>query len=188
MNKRSGLSLFELLISLALLAIIGIGLAASLKLSINLWKRSTINENSNETVFLRTHLRIWLQNAIPPNRLTSFESSFIGSPSEFTFTTFSHTPFAPDAAAIQITVIAGDKKLSINVKALGDNGQSVEFYRGILSENIDARIEYFSAFTSPPGWQDSWHDDSVLPRLVKISAPAGSSPEWPEFIVKPRLR
>jgi len=186
MTSRSGLSLFELLVALALLALIATGLAGALGMAVNVWDRSANLVASAEEVALRSRLRIWLRNATPPTRLTPFPAKFIGSPDGLSFVTLSDTPFSPEAAALRVTVTASGRSLSLTAQSIDDEGATISNIEGILAEDISPRFSYYAPDTDPPDWQDTWENTAHLPALVRIEAPEGSVPEWPDFVVRLR--
>ncbi|MGC1495033.1 MAG: prepilin-type N-terminal cleavage/methylation domain-containing protein [Sulfitobacter sp.] len=184
MTPRSGLSLFELLVALALLALIATGLVGALGLAVNVWERSAAISASTEEIALRSRLRIWLRQATPTSRLAPFPVRFAGQTDGFTFVTLSETPFAPEAAALRIGVTASGNTLTLTAQAIDDDGSGLSQIDGILAENITPRFSYYSKTANPPVWQETWDDTAQLPDLVRIQAPEGSTPEWPDFVVK----
>ncbi|MEQ6204729.1 prepilin-type N-terminal cleavage/methylation domain-containing protein [Sulfitobacter sp. HNIBRBA2951] len=187
MNSRSGLSLFELLVALALLAMIATGLAGALGLAVSVWDRSATISASAEEIALRSRLRIWTRQAIPPSRLTPIPAQFVGHTDGFSFFTLSETPFAPDAAALRVSVTTSGTQILMTAQSIDDEGAEVSRVEGILATGISPRLSYYSDTASPPGWQDTWEDTSRLPTLVRIEAPDGSAPDWPDFVVRLRL-
>lgn len=189
MTPRAGLSLFELLIALALLALLTVGLGAALNIGAQLYMRTAALGSSAEEIALRTRLRLWLAEATPPGQLLPFPVGFLGEPTEMRFTTLAETPFAPDAAGLSVTVSAEDGSLRLVAETLSDDGDVIASFDLVLASEVsDLRISYFDALTEPPGWRDRWDDRARLPDLVRIEAAPGSTPPWPEFTVRPRLR
>lgn len=189
MTPRAGLSLFELLIALALLALLSVGLGAALNLGAQLYARTAELGASAEEIALRTRLRRWLMAATPPSRLTPFPAGLTGSPEALSFTTLSETPFAPEAAALRVSVAVENGTLRLTAATMTDDGDTIGAYDRALATGLTGlRITYFDAAAEPPGWREAWDDASRLPDLVRIEADPGSLPAWPEFTVRPRLR
>ncbi len=184
MNSRSGLSLFELLVALALLALIATGLAGALGLAVNVWDRSTTLSTSAEEVALRSRLRIWTRQAIPPSRLTPFPAQFVGNTDGFSFVTLSETPFAPDAAALRVSVAVSGTQMSLTAQSIDDEGAEIRRIEGLLATEITPRFSYYADTDELPNWRDTWEDTSHLPTLVRIEAAEGSTPDWPDFVVR----
>jgi len=187
--RRSGLSLFELLIALALLALLTAGLAAALNIGTSLYSRTANIGALAEEIAMRSRLRRWLSAATPPAVLAPFPTAFGGNLSAFEFITLVDTPFAPEAAALHVSVAFLGKSLTLTATTIGDDGESLTRYEHILARDIEqVEIAYFDALAEPPVWQDHWNDTTRLPDLVRITAAPGSTPEWPEFTVRPQLR
>ena len=102
-TRQTGLSLFELLIALALLAFIAMALASSFSLGGRLFVKSAQIAALSDELALRSRLRGWLGAATPPSLLTGFALKFEGKSDQLTFVTLTPTPFAPDAAGMAIT-------------------------------------------------------------------------------------
>lgn len=184
-TSQSGLSLFELLIALALLAFISATLASSFSLGSRLFVKSTQIAALSDELALRARLRGWLSAATPPSLLTGFELNFEGRSDGLTFVTLTPTPFAPDAAGLTITVTASDNTLFLTAIAFDDDGEEISSYSGLLAENAQQlKFSYYAAKEKELGWQESWTSTASLPDLVRIEMGEGSQPDWPEFSVR----
>lgn len=184
-TSQSGLSLFELLIALALLAFISAALASSFSLGSRLFVKSTQIAALSDELALRSRLRRWLSTATPPSLLTGFALKFEGQSDGLTFVTLTPTPFAPDAAGLTINVAISDKTLSLTAIAFDDDGKKISNYSGILAENVtQIKFNYYTVEEEELGWQNSWTNTARLPDLVRIEVGEGSQLEWPEFTVR----
>ncbi|MCU0826014.1 MAG: prepilin-type N-terminal cleavage/methylation domain-containing protein [Tabrizicola sp.] len=189
LNARSGLSLLELLLALALLAVIAGGLVGTVGLGIRLNDRTSALAERQDPLAARRLLRDLLQSALPPDRITPFDPTFQGDAVGFTFVTLAGRSLAPDAAAIRVAVTVQGADLVMTVEMIPDEGESRIVLTTLLAsgaESVD--ISYFDRRSDPPGWIASWEDDTRLPDLVRVEIPAGSQPDWPEFTVSPALR
>lgn len=187
-TRQSGLSLFELLIALALLAFITVVLASSFSLGSRLFVKSTRIATASDELALRSRLRGWLSSATPPSLLAGFALKFEGRNNTLTFVTLSPTPFAPNAAGLAITVTNAANTLSLTAIAFDDDGKELSQYSGLLTENApDIRFSYYQSTGETPGWKSEWIETARLPDLVRIEVGEGSQPNWPEFTVKPLL-
>ncbi|WP_208353094.1 hypothetical protein [Pseudaestuariivita rosea] len=182
LSSRSGLSVLELLMSLALLALIAGGLASAMGLGIRLYDRSTqISEHSDELT-LRTRLRDWLATATPETQLVRFPTKFQGRMDGFSFVTLKPTPFAPDAAALRISVLFQDNVLTMSAEALDDENQTIQVFSAPLLTSTET--VGFSYYDREEGvWHGDW-TSPALPALVRIEAETGTTPEWPAFTVR----
>jgi len=187
-SSRSGLSILELLVSLALLALIAGGLASSLTLGLRLFERSDTLAETSDTLAVRARLRVYLSQATPPSRLMPIPIAFTGSETEFEFTALNATPFAPEAAALRIRVGRAGNSLEARFITLDHDGNSLNTWLQDLAElNGGLAISYYSANDPDAGWQGTWTNSARLPDLVRIEMDKGSIPEWPEFTVRLRL-
>lgn len=188
LNNRSGLGLFELLVALALLALIAAGLAGTMGLAVNMWDRTANLGAASEEVALRSRLRIWLRSTVPPNRLMPFPTAFEGSAEGFTFVTLSQTPFSPDAAALHVTVFSNNLDLILTVQAIDDDGTEIERYERTLATGISPEFSYHGGLQGNDEWQDEWASTGSLPSLVRIEAKDQRGYDWTDFIVQTRLQ
>jgi len=187
-SSRSGLSILELLVSLALLALIAGGLAGSLNLGLRLFERSDSLSETTDPLAIRARLRGFLSQAIPPSKLMPFPIAFSGTDTEFEFTSLRSTPFAPDAAALQIQVTRIGKDLMARFSTLAHDGKKTDsFLEKLTTLNGNYRISYYSSNDPEAGWQPVWTNSARLPDLVRIIVDEGSRPEWPEFTVRLQL-
>jgi hypothetical protein len=188
-NARSGLSLLELLLALALLAAIAGGLVGTVGLGIRLNDRTSALAEEHDPLAARRLLRALLQSALPPDRITPFDPGFRGDADGFSFVTLSSRSLAPDAAAIRIAVTVQGSDLVMEVETIPDQGQGRTVLTGLLATGAESvTISYFDQHADPPGWSASWESDARLPDLVRVEIPIGSQPDWPEFTVSTALR
>jgi len=186
-NNRSGLSLLELLVALAIMAVIATGLSRSLGLGVRVWESSQSIQEREEPLILRSQLRDWLEQALPPNRLVPFDNSFIGTTTGFSFLTLAETPFAANTAALRIEVTSADRLLILRVSYLDDMEIVIRSEERILTHfETPPEFSFYSTEADKEGWQSSWDSELLLPELVKIEFPT-FVPQWPEFTVAPLL-
>ncbi|WP_139212295.1 PulJ/GspJ family protein [Jannaschia pohangensis] len=182
------MSLLETMIALAMMALIATALAGTLQLSLRSHDRSMILEEDGPAIARRVQLRRWLTQAAPQTLVTSLPKAFEGKSREMSFLTFASTPFAPDAAALRVTVVMNGGVLILRAEAIDDDGDVLETFDGPLAEDGgDAAFAYFDADAEPPAWRATWTADDGIPDLVRIEIPEGSRPRWPEFTVRPDL-
>ena len=181
-TPRSGLSLLELLVSLALLALIGAGLAGAFGLGTQVWTRSQALGIHAQEIALRSQFRRFLSQALPPTRLTPFNAEFNGEANQLTFVTLAETPSVQSAAATRMTLQVRNSTLVLVTEFLDDEAGVISSLEDLLvAEAQEIRFDYFNADGE---WVDAWSDPSTLPRLVRIRIAEGSIPAWPEFTVR----
>ena len=135
--RRAGLSVLELLVALALLALIAGGLAGGMGLGLRLFERARALEALAPELALRTQLRAWLAAALPPDRIEGMPTPFEGRPDGMGFHTARPTPFAPEAALLRVEVRVEDDALVLEAVALGADGGKVARYPGRLADGVD---------------------------------------------------
>lgn len=186
-GPRAGLSLFELLLSLALLALIAAALSGSLSLGLRLYERADRNAPELDALTLRLQLRYWLDHAAPPHLLTPFPIGFDGRPEQLIFTTLAETPFAPDASALRVDIALQDYALRLTATALDHDGEDIDSWtRDLATEASGLRIRYYQPGDPTGQWLDTWPPGTALPALVRIELAPGSTPDWPELTQRPR--
>lgn len=186
-NRKSGLTLLELLISIGLLALIMAGITSSMGLGLRLFDRSATTAALNDEIAARVRLRGFLGNALPPSQIAPFPTALTGTTSGFAFTTLKSSALAPNAAALRIQVNTAND-ITVDFKSLGDDGEETPLFTATLSVGLkNTETAYFDATIAPAGsWLPNWSDETRLPSLVRITA-EGGSPDWPAFVVRPTL-
>ena len=186
-GSRSGLSLLELLVSLALLALIAAGLAGAFGVGVQLFDRSQDVAENREELALRRQLRTALLGALPPTRITPFPNAFEGDPDRLGFVTMTPWPFALNAAASRVEVSTSGGALMMRLTTINDAGAVVAQWDHTLSDGIsDVSFSYLDTSGDIPVWESTWREQPTLPALVRITA-TGGSPDWVDFVVGPRL-
>ena len=187
-DRQAGLSLMELLLALALMALIATAIGSSLGLGLGLYKRSEAIGRDGEPIAHRVQLRRWIERTAPEGLLAPFATAFETSPNGFTFVTLAETPFAPASAALRIAVTLDDRTLKYTATELDDDGASQVSYIGILARDSQSvRFSYFDKRAISPGWRDDWPLPDRPPSAIRITIAPGSHPAWPDFIVRLRL-
>ncbi|WP_322892203.1 MULTISPECIES: prepilin-type N-terminal cleavage/methylation domain-containing protein [unclassified Yoonia] len=184
-NKRSGMTLLEVLVSLVLVAVIAVGIASSTNLGVQVLDRTDKLDQTNPQIALRTRLRHWLTAATPPSVLANFDTRLTGDATSMTFTTLSPTQFAEENAALQVNLFVAGKDLRLLVTGVDDAGIPITTYERVLAEDLaNLSISYYTDDPTGDGWRGTWDDPNKLPILVRIVADEASTPEWPEFTVR----
>jgi len=184
-RSRKGLTLMELLVALSLLAVILAALVSTTNFGVRMLDRTQDLQASNPQNALRLRLRHWMRTAIPPSQLVTFPATFTGTTSDVQFTTLGAAPFAPNSAALRITIDAVGDEMSLRVEELDDEGTTLADYERVLATNLsNGQIRYYGTAAGKEGWHDEWDDPGQLPILISITADPGSTPPWPEFTVR----
>lgn len=188
-TSKSGLSLLELLVSLALMALIGAGLAGAFGMGTQVWLRTAALDEHRQEIALRGQLRRYMSQVLPPTRLTPFKEVFSGRSDSLSFITLAETPFAPEAAAMRMTLSRSEDELGLFVELLDDNSGSLRGWTDILARGVDqVSFEYWGSIDGSIGWHEEWGIDNALPDLIRIRLNEGTTPDWPEFTVRVLLQ
>lgn len=183
-KPNSGLSLLELLVALAIMAVIGAGLAQSFGLGIRVWETSRTIQTQQEPLILRTTLRDWIEQMTPPNRLLPQDNSFVGDQNGFAFPTLAATPFEGQAAALRVNAQGSEAGLDMMLMYLDDSGGAIRSETRHLSDGAPT-FSYYSQAPDTDDWQEKWISESTSPSLIRIEI---QTSDWPEFIIAPMLR
>ncbi len=184
-RDRRGLSILELLIALALLAVISAALATTTNFGVQLFNRTEELSSDSAEIALRVRLRRWMETAVGPELIAGFPATFSGTHDGMQFLTLAPAPFAPESAALRVILTTQTDSLNLQVDEIDDNGAVLTSHSRVLATGIrNVSFSYYSTDPDTPGWHDTWAADTALPVLVRITADQGSTPSWPEFIVR----
>ncbi|WP_415400589.1 prepilin-type N-terminal cleavage/methylation domain-containing protein [Tateyamaria sp. SN3-11] len=186
-HRRAGLSLIELLVSLALLALIAAGLAGAFGVGTQVYDRARALNQHQEELAARRQLRSALAQALPLYRITPFPNSFVGAPDRLQFVTLKETPYAPDASALKVEVLWASNTLSMLVEAIDDRGTVLASWDHTLARDVrNVTFQYLDDSGDVPDWAPVWTGTPELPDLIQIVG-EGGAPRWVDFVVAPRL-
>lgn len=187
LGARRGLSLLELLVALALLALIASGLAGAFGVGTQIFERARGLGSHQDELAARRQLRSALMQALPPTRITPFPNSFLGAPDRLRFVTLKNAPYATDASALRFDLGWSGDTLTLDVQAIDDTGVAQSEWEHILSTDVQqVSFQFLDMTGDAPEWTPFWSDRPDLPALVRITG-QGGSPRWVEFTVAPRL-
>lgn len=183
-----GVSLLELLISLAILAMLTIAITSIFGLGRRVWDASDRFEGRIEVAIVRDRLRHALEHMPVPNANLSGADVFVGSKDQFRFLISGHALGKSDARNYWVGVETNQTSSSRTLQAFeGPVGEEASDHRVIATGFTDVVISYYGSKTSSaaPGWYDEWSDSRLLPKLVKISFVTGANRPIPPFAVQP---
>ncbi len=180
MTRRAGFTLLELLVALAILAVVGAGLAGAMRLGAQTYTRAR-QLDSDMSSDSRGLFRRLASRATSPNLLTPFPKEFRGNAHELRFVTLAPFGFARDAAGLRVDLSVSGGALVASILPFDDDGEILTEYQSVLQDNADnVVISYFA----DGEWLDAWDQTSGLPALVSIDVPGKSAQAWPDFTIE----
>ncbi len=202
-GRAAGFTLMELIIALALLALIASLLTGGLSMAARSWdsgenKAGDVGSMRQTQAFLREQLTAELPLRI--KKVAEMPLLFAGERDELRSTAALPPRVQEGGAWYFRLVIAreGDKSRLVlervypDPAALEPPGFAADAERSVLADGIaELAISYFgrdanAADTDMPTWRDRWDDRQRLPLLVKIEVKPQKGPAWPPLVVEPR--
>lgn len=195
-RRPGGFTLVELLVGLALFALISILLAGGLRFGIRAWEVGRERAEPTDEVGLAQNLLRRELGEAALQRDDRDASTFAGGPDSVAFA----APLPAAAMAgesyaflLQASAVAERTDLALAWKPAtaasrpgeGDVGSAV-----LLEDIAGIELAYFGA-TAPgraPVWSSRWNGVAGLPQLIRLRVrfPAGDRRLWPDLFVAPR--
>jgi general secretion pathway protein J len=194
-----GFTLIEVLVSVALMALIATILIASLQLGGHSWQRVTRAAENTEDIaqaqaFLRERLAtIYPNESATPSLLAP--GTLVSDGSTLEFSGFSPTALADGITRYRIAVdTSGTGTLEIRSHRDGYDSVSTQAsdwsHESLLSHVSLIAIQFWQQSPDVPGhWVPNWRDSKELPGLIRVDVtfPSNDSRRWPPFYVQPRI-
>lgn len=193
---QAGFTLLELLVALALVALISVVLTGGIHFGARVWEASRIQtESASEILAIRRFVRERLLAARPVRAIGDDKgegtASLSGNSAALRLVTLMPAYAARGGLYhFELAATAGDGRTALTAKWWPYGGAEAgpgSGQRRLLDGIEDFRISYFGAPGSSDAmaWYDDWRDLGALPRLIsiKIAFPAGDARVWPELIV-----
>jgi general secretion pathway protein J len=201
MNAR-GFTLLEMIVALALFALMGAVLFGALGTAARSWdggeaKVAQSSDMRQTQAFLREHLTSQFPQRL--RKVVDLPLLFAGSSDEIRYA--AALPARVDEGGVWYFRLAvakeGERSRLVLDRMLPDlDASSAIDYRdaerSVLAEDIgEIRIQYYGRETgatdaSEPTWRDRWDDRQKLPMLVRIEIRPLKGLPWPPLVVEPR--
>lgn len=183
-SKDSGFTFVELLVSLALMAIMAMLLASVMDFTRQNWVRSGRLQGMEQQVMARLDLRNWLQEY-------DRRKPFKGSKTNFEFTLWPEQQPHPDAyryrVSLSIDRLGTTDRLNLNLIGFApDETEIFNQTRAVASGLTQVTIRYYGRIspTAKPAWRSDWDFVTGKLRLIKIEATRQNGKPWPPFTVR----
>ena len=202
-RPAAGFTLMELIIALALLALIASLLTGGLSMAARSWdsgenKAGDVGSMRQAQSFLREQLTAELP--LRMKKVVEMPLLFAGERDELRYAAALPPRVQEGGAWYFRLVIAreGDKSRLVlertypDLTALEPPEFAPDAERSVLADGIaELAISYFgrdanATDADTPTWRDRWDDRQQLPLLVKIEVRPEKGPPWPPLVVEPR--
>ncbi len=210
-DRQRGFTLVELLVSIALLGLISVAMAGSLRFGARVWETGAdrgewINRAEITQNFLRRHISqaatarsAGRGTETPEAFADASEQAFSGAPDRLRFVAPAPVQAGVGGFSRFNFFVSGDVEnrrlvLSIELGDVAETGVAAPETSDVrvLIEGIEtAAFRYYGALEEgrEPDWHVEWTDPERLPALValRVSFPEGDRRPWPELVIALRL-
>ena len=183
-TNDSGFTFLELLISIAILAMISVMISGAMIYTRQVWDRGAKFTAYEHQALLRDSLRDWLQHVHDHKAISGDQDAL-----DFTILWGDMPRVDIYELQVKLHVVRGQIKddLVIDLKGLDiDDQVALSEQRVLLSDMRDLRIQYFGkpAPTGQWGWYDDWEFDNPNLKLIRIEATHADGRAWPPLAVR----
>lgn len=181
MTRRSGFTVLEQLVSLALLSVLAIGLTGALQFGVRLHSRAkTITENG-DILTGRGQFRRLLERASTSASLDHESIEFVGDEHSVSFVTRNRLDFATGIGPMHVYTSVKGEDLQFTIESIGMDTETQSKHSTILSKDSgEPRFRYFDGKI----WLNEWKDREDLPRLVSMKFEDSETNRQPDFFVE----
>ena len=176
-SRTGGFSYLELLLSLALIAIMSVLISGTLDFGRRLWERSGEFSDYERMQLVRLDAKRWIESVVERKSVGEPQSLFVGTQTGLKI-----------SSAVQNAAYTGVSKIAASLTAMTENGglvlrwtithgntetEELNSNSAMLAADLSKiKFSYFGSQVpdQPRTWVSEWPDHSELPRLVRIEA------------------
>lgn len=190
MRNQAGYSLVELMVVLALLGLISLAIAGSLRFGARVWERTEQEVAATETArgghaFLGT----LLSHVYPRAVADGSDAAFDGSAERMTFLTDASSAYGGGGIARVTLSLRKERGAVALMLSHQDEEGALSAQDEVLFAGAE-RVAFAYAEIKDGGvaWTDTWTGKTSFPALirVRVAFPKGAG-TWPDLIVRPRI-
>jgi general secretion pathway protein J len=193
--SQRGFTLIEVLVALALFALVGTILIESLRVGAHAWQHVTRSANQGDEITrAQEFLRLRLESIVPPAVTDSHASTvaLAGESDSLEFLSATHD----DAAMTRYQVRkapAPSHDIEIRYRRVIEKAAGLEAQQWsaepLVGNAVTLSFQYWDDQVSPGIWVDHWTSATKLPRLVEVDIQFadGDRRRWPLFFAEPRM-
>ena len=189
-DREAGLTLVEMIVALALGALVIAFLGQGTGLIRNFGRLGVAVSAADETLAVRDHLRDTIASALGGDKGPQ-RGGFAGVGDTVVFTVPGDR-LLESGAPVRITLAAlpdGDRIALVETRApLSGGGDPRQRTRRLVTGALAVGFSYFGALSgdAAPSWAGEWTDPEGSPALMRIDVrfPPGDRRRWPPFVVR----
>lgn len=194
--RQAGFTLLELMIGLALLGLILLLLFSALRMGSRAWDSGEkVLTESNTRVVVSAYLRRALAQ-VQPWRFTGDTGqvlAFMGDDHKLRYAGL--LPSQSGRAGLRLIALEiEDGRLLLRHRSPGADTRGFDVLDGadkiVLLEGVRSMaLSYFGAEQSDAEatWRNTWHSETALPKLVRVTLVDSAGNVWPELVAAPML-
>lgn len=190
MRNQAGYSLIELVIVLALLGLISVAIAGSLRFGSRVWERTEQEIAATETARGGHALLGTLVGHLYPRAAAEgSDAAFDGSAERMTFLTGASSAYgAGGIARVTLSVKKERGIAALMLSHQAEEGASAAQEEMLLDGAERIGFAYAEINNGVVAWTDSWAGKTRFPALIRVRAvfPKGAG-RWPDLVVRPRI-
>jgi prepilin-type N-terminal cleavage/methylation domain-containing protein len=190
-DPRSGTTLLEMMIALAIMAMIAVMLSSLLSGTAQFLGRATLVGKQIDQIVARDQLRTYLQGALVSPFPNYPRSVFRGDGQSITFLTSQTSGIFWPGAAVQVDVSkepsSGVIVLQVEGRDLEENA-TVKARLQLTGRDGSIAVSYFGQWSldNSPAWRADWSAGWAPPRLVRLTL-SDADRIYPPLVMQPGL-